>query len=252
MQSTDSTARMMGSRSAMNGLCGMGSRWAWVFGAVVLFAQTGTSAAEQKISEAEKMLFMKNHMKNVPASSSLRYRFIKTGSLEQGFEDDAVLTVSPAEAGKGRLFKINYLTGERNYKVPEIVEAEGNPIILSYLEREIREMKRLTGGSINYYQKRIRLTLVDEATVKPVTVKYKGKDIKASEIRVAPYVNDPARSRYEKFAAKYYVFILSDEIPGGVYQLRGILPDSPANQTASNQASSALLEETLTFAEAGK
>jgi len=74
---------------------------------------------------------------------------------------------------------------------------------------------------------------------------YEGKEVKASEIRVAPYVNDPARSRYEKFAEKYYVFTMSDQIPGGVYQMKGVLNNKDAGD---GQVPSALLEETLTFA----
>ena len=34
------------------------------------------------------------------------------------------------------------------------------------------------------------------------------------EIRIDPYVDDPARSRFEKFAGRYYVMVLSPEVPG--------------------------------------
>lgn len=210
-----------------------------------VFLPALAGAAEQPISEAEKHLFLDNHMKNIPLPSTLRYRFEKTGTLEAGFQDNAVITVERGSAGKGSLAKVNYLTGKNNMKVPEVQNAEGNPVILSFLEREILEMKRLTGGSSNYYRKRIRLSLVDEASVKPVTVKYNGKDVRASEISISPYVNDPARSRYEKFAEKYYVFTLSDEIPGGVYQMRGILAGKGSE---SGQKPGPILEETLTFA----
>ena len=207
-------------------------------------APTPAVAVDQPYSEAEKSLFLTNHMKNVPAPSTLRYSFEKAGALEQGFKDDAVVTLTPGSTAGNSVAKVNYLTGAHNYKVPAVPQAEGNPIILSYLERELQEMKRLTGGSSNYYRKRIRLALVDEATVKPVKVKYAGTEINAREIRISPYVHDPARSRYEKFADKYYVFTVSDQIPGGVYQMRGVLPA----QAAGNDKPGPLLEETLTFA----
>lgn len=206
----------------------------------ILLPSWSVMAEDQAISEAEKQLFENHHLKNVPVPATLRYRFAKSGTLEPGYEDDATVTLE-----RGNLAKINYLTGKNNFKVPDIPEAKGNPVILSYLEREIAEMKRLTGGSTNYYRKRIRLSLVDEATVKPVTVKYGGKEVKASEIRISPYVNDPARPRYEKFAEKYYIFTMSDQIPGGVYQMKGVLQEKDAG---NGQKPGILLEETLTFA----
>ena len=221
----------------------------YVLSACALLATMGASpfavAANQPISDAEKQLFVNSHLKNVPIPATLHYRFEKAGTLEPGYQDDATLTIERGPSRKGNVTKVNYLTGKNNFKTPDVPDATGNPIILSYLEREIAEMKRLTGGSINYYRKRIRLALVDEATVKPVTVMYDGKEVKASEIRVAPYVNDPARSRYEKFAEKYYVFTMSDQIPGGVYQMKGVLNNKDAGD---GQVPSALLEETLTFA----
>lgn len=206
----------------------------------ILLQSWSVMAEDQAISEAEKQLFENHHLKNVPVPATLRYRFAKSGTLEPGYDDDATVTLE-----RGNLAKINYLTGKNNFKVPDIPEAKGNPVILSYLEREIAEMKRLTGGSTNYYRKRIRLSLVDEATVKPVTVKYGGKEVKASEIRISPYVNDPARPRYEKFAEKYYIFTMSDQIPGGVYQMKGVLQEKDAG---NGQKPGILLEETLTFA----
>ena len=206
----------------------------------ILLPSWSVMAEDQAISEAEKQLFENHHLKNVPVPATLRYRFAKSGTLEPGYDDDATVTLE-----RGNLAKINYLTGKNNFKVPDIPEAKGNPVILSYLEREIAEMKRLTGGSTNYYRKRIRLSLVDEATVKPVTVKYGGKEVKASEIRISPYVNDPARPRYEKFAEKYYIFTMSDQIPGGVYQMKGVLQEKDAG---NGQNPGILLEETLTFA----
>lgn len=214
-----------------------------------LLPVTCVVAADQPISEAEKQLFVTNHMKNVRSPSTLRYHFEKSGSLEEGYQDDATMRVEKGTSAKGKMVKVTYLTGKNNFKLPDLPDAEGNPIILFYLEKELAEMKRLTGGSPNYYRKRIRLALVDEASVKPVTIRYEGKDIKGSEIRISPYVNDLARSRYEKFAEKYYVFTLSDQIPGGVYQMRGVLVDKDAR---NGQKPATLLEETLTFAGSSK
>lgn len=215
-----------------------------LLGVVLTLTQGYGYAADQPYSEAEKQMFLANHMKNVPLPAKLHYVFEKKGTLEPGFKDEAVVIVAPGPGGKGNLASVDYLTGEHKLNMSDIGNVEGNPVIMSFLEKEVAEMHRLTKGSANYYRKRIRLALVDDATVKPVTIKYGGKDIKASEIRIAPYLNDPARSRYEKFAGKYYVFTVSEQIPGEVYQMRGVLNDKDA---PSDAKAAPLWEETLTF-----
>lgn len=201
------------------------------------FATPAAPAEEQSISEAEKRLLMTNQMKNVAAPARLRYRYVKSGTLESAREDDALVSVARGADGKGTVTHVDFLTGKDNFKLPDIDNAEGNPLLLFFLERELAEMKRLTGGSANYYRKRIRLALAEEASVKTIEIEHAGRKLNATEIRVSPYLNDPARPRYEKFAGKYYVFTLSDEIPGGIYQLR----------TTLGQPGDTLLEETVTF-----
>ncbi len=93
----------------------------------------------------------------------------------------------------------------------------------------MREMHRLTGGSMNYYRKRIRMALAEDAQIKEVTVNLGPRRVAATEIHIAPYRDDPARSRYEKFAEKTYVFTLSDEVPGKVVEMRGELAGPPAD-----------------------
>ena len=51
-------------------------------------------------------------------------------------------------------------------------------------------------------------------------VPYRGKTIAAREISIAPYLDDPLRVRFEKYANKTYVFTLSDAVPGGLYAIR--------------------------------
>lgn len=215
-----------------------------LLGIMLAMTQAYGYAADQPYSEAEKQIFMTNHLRNVPLPAKLHYVFEKKGTLEPGFKDEALVILSPGPGGKGNQASVNYLSGEHKLNTSDLGNVEGNPVVLSFLEKEVAEMHRLTKGSANYYRKRIRLALVDEATVKPVTIKYGGKDMPANEIRIAPYLNDPARSRYEKFAGKYYVFIVSEQIPGEVYEMRGVLNDKDA---AGDTKSAPLWEETLTF-----
>jgi len=145
----------------------------------------------------------------------------------------------------GKSVKVEYLTATRKLELADIDGANANPVILFFLERDLREMHRLTGGSINYYRKRIRMALAEGAQVEAVTRDLGPRRVAATEIRIAPYRNDPARSRYEKFAEKTYVFTLSDDVPGKVVELRGEL--STAGD-AAGKGREIVISETLRFA----
>jgi hypothetical protein len=198
----------------------------------------------EAISPAETLLFMSPHLKQVAPPSRLRYSFLKTGSLEKGFTDsiDVDFTSEPDGSVKG---VTRFFTGPRQIPCPDVEHAEGNPVLLHYLEREIHEMARLTGGKPNYFRKRIRLALAESAQIKPVDIKYGGQTIAAQQVTILPYENDPERARFERLATKRYVFTFSDKVPGSVYQLRGTVPGADA------AAREAVLDETLTLKSAG-
>ncbi len=142
-----------------------------------LIALATSVFAQQEISDAEKRVFMQDHLKNVVGATTLNYQFTKAGALEKGFEDQVSVSVKPASAGPGKSCHVDFLTGERQFRqLQDVIEnATGNPVILAFLERDVSEMKRITKGQPNYYRKRIRMALAQGAEVKPVTIKFSGK-----------------------------------------------------------------------------
>jgi hypothetical protein len=190
----------------------------------VLWATRAAWAADPSTySEAERLLFVEDHLKTLTKATQLDYEYRRRGSLEDEFTDPVRVLVAARNPAGGRDVKVNFLSGNRKMELPDVKDAEGNPLILYFLEREVREMNRLTGGSINYYRKRIRLAFAEGAQVKPVTLTLAGKTVQAREIHIAPYRDDPARSRYEKFAEKTFVLTLSDQVPGGIVEMRSQL-----------------------------
>jgi hypothetical protein len=176
--------------------------------------------AAEDYSPAERVLFMTNHLAGTKPPTTLRYSFSKAGSMEEGFEDKVAVKLKAAKGGKCCLAAAEFLSGERRLSLPEVDQAQGNPAVLYFLERDIREMNRLTKGQQNYFRKRIRMAVYQGAQVQDVTVSYRGKSVTAREIRITPYVDDPLRVRFEKLANKTYVFTLSDAVPGGLYAIR--------------------------------
>ncbi len=184
-----------------------------------VFGAVSQAADPSQFSESERRVFSDDHLRNLGGPAALHYAYRKRGSLEKDIDDRAVVTVGARDKEGGRTASVEFLSGARKLELPPLEHAEGNPLILFFLEREVREMSRLTGGAGSYFRKRIRIALVDGAEVRSVEVSVAGQAVAATEIRIAPYKNDPARARYEKFADKTYVFVFSDEVPGQVVEL---------------------------------
>lgn len=183
----------------------------------------------QDYSPAERMLFMTNHLAGITAPTTLHYTFRKSGSLEEGFEDHVSIDLKPQADGSCCIGSGAFLTDARRISVPDVEDASGNPVILYFLENDVRNMQRLTTGQPNHFRKRIRMAVYNDASVQERLVRYQGKDITVTEIAVDPYRDDPNRARFEKFARKTYLFELSDAVPGGVYSIRSRM--SAADET---------------------
>ena len=198
--------------------------------------------ADQPVSVAENHLFLANHLGNLPPNAVLRYSYSKTGTLEAKRADSVKLTLSSGTAGSGREVHVDYLTGDQRFELPVMNEANGNPVILFFLERDVREMQRLTGGQSAYFRKRVRMALAEAAEVRPVTVEFAGREVAGQEITVHPYQDDPLRKRFERLADKSYTFTLSDQVPGMLYRMQTLV-----RGPAAGDATPPLIEETISL-----
>ncbi len=195
--------------------------------ALLTAAVLPVAQAAEDYSPAERALFMSNQLSGLKPPLTLHYSFAKRGSLEENFDDQLAINLKAQADGRCCAAKADFLTGARRLPMPEIEQAEGNPAILYFLERDIKEMQRLTSGQANYFRKRIRMSVYQGAEVVPVSVPWRGKDIAAQQITISPYLDDPLRARFEKLANKQYVFTLSDAVPGGVYAIRTRIDTTP-------------------------
>jgi hypothetical protein len=179
-----------------------------------------SSVAADDVSAAEKALFVTNHLATLKPPTTLRYSFRKSGTLEPGFDDGVSISLRAQPDGRCCAAAAEFLGGSRRLNLPEVESAQGNPVILYFLERDIREMQRLTKGQANYFRKRIRMAVYQGAKMSEASVSYRGRSVAARQITLAPYVDDPLRARFEALAGKRYVFTLSDQVPGGVIGIR--------------------------------
>jgi hypothetical protein len=190
---------------------------------------TGTSAwAVDDFSKAETQLFMQPHFEKLKLPRQLHYQFSKSGSLEPGFQDKVSLHVAVKQQGLCCQTQVSFLSGEQRLQLPNVDEAKGNPVILYFLERDIRNMQRLTQGQSNYFRTRIRKAIYQAAQERQVMLLYKGQRVAAQEFEITPYQNDPLRERFGLLADKHYVFTLSAAVPGAVVSIRTWVPQ-PGN-----------------------
>ncbi|WP_379793293.1 hypothetical protein [Massilia norwichensis] len=212
--------------------------------AVLASIGAGTAAAQQ-ISPAETLLFETEHLARVRVPATLVYAFRKESNVEPGFKDEVRLELAKVN---GKLnATLHFLTGVHKQDIPALEEAHGNPVLLGFLEHDIAEMKRLTGGSTAYFRKRIRMALAEGAQVSLQPITYQGKTVQAQAVRIQPYLNDPMHARFEKYLRKTYTFILSEQVPGSLYQLHSSLGKPETVRTGTQPADAPVIDETLTL-----
>ena len=180
----------------------------------------GTAWAANDFSAAEQALFLDNQLGKLRPPLTLSYSYRKTGSLEDAFTDKVDVALKAQPDGTCCAVSASFLTGARTMRQPDIEGAKGNPAVLYFLERDINEMQRLTQGKANYFRKRIRMAIYQGASIRNVTLTYRGRPVAVQEISIAPYLDDPNRTRYQKLANKQYVFMVSSAVPGGLYGIR--------------------------------
>lgn len=180
-------------------------------------AADGPASTTQDYSDAERIIFMTEHLGALQPPQTLAYRFRKHGSLEEDFEDRVTLRLSPTASGACCNGEADFLSDARRLRLPAVEDARANPVILYFLEHDVRDMNRLTKGQQNHFRKRIRMAIYQGARVEQRALEYLGRPISAQQVVISPYEDDPNRGRFEQYADKQYVFWLSNEVPGGVF-----------------------------------
>src|SRR5690349_11484369 len=111
--------------------------------------------ADDSFSPAEQLLFLSDHLRNVGKATVIHYTYSKTGTLDPASEGTVNLTVAAMPQGTGKHTHVDFATGSRSLDLPDIDDATANPVILFFLERDVRDMERRTGGKAAYFRKRV-------------------------------------------------------------------------------------------------
>jgi hypothetical protein len=183
-------------------------------------------------SEAEQLVFIHEHLAVQRQPQVIRYAYVADAAGQPQVTDRAVLTLATDASGRCCQVHGDYLSGPLAVSLPDIPDARANPVLLYFLEGEVRLLQRTTSGEAAHFRRRIRQALADSATVTSGTVQWGGRSVPAKTVRVAPYLDDPYRARFEEQAATEYAFVLADAVPGGVYAMSATVPAKAAGTGA--------------------
>jgi len=172
-----------------------------------------------QISPAERLIFMADHLHGMGRDTELDYVLSDSDSAAAGTDAIAVRVVSAGNAnGDARVFDHGTAVPLPNAGLP------CNPAIIYFLEQDIAEMERLTGGKRRYFQQRLRLALAAGPKIETVTTRIGGKVLTARQIVVQPYLADPNAARFARYTGKRYTLLIADGVPGQVAMIRTDVP----------------------------
>jgi hypothetical protein len=211
-------------------------RWrllAIAFGFLVAVAvQPPVRAADDRpLSAAQIALFESDHLGAIKHPATLDYVFHHDGS--EPFQDTVALMLREVYQDGSKDVSIEFLSGEHRMEFEPVTRFHGNPLIMYFLEWDVRGMQKVTGGSALYFRNRIREAFVDQAELADVSITVDGRSEPAKAITLQPYRHDPGIERYAAFRDKRYRFVLSDAVPGTVYEIEATLPGAGADAPAS-------------------
>jgi hypothetical protein len=184
--------------------------------------------AADPVSVAEQWLFVHPHLAATPGPRTLVYAYVAQEAAAPRATDKATLALQRRADGSCCALHGDYLSGPMAIHLPDLDAVNSNPILLYFLEGEVRLMERTTHGQSAHFRRQIRMSLATSATVGDTTAHWNGNAVAAHVVRVAPFLDDPYRARFEREAKTEYAFVLSDAVPGGVVAMTATLPGAGA------------------------
>ncbi len=196
-----------------------------------------------QLSEAQILLFETPHLKNIGTPSVITYRFERKSQFKDDFKDTVKVKIDKVLPDGAKDVSFEFFTGRQNRPYPALEHFSGNPLVMVYLSRDVTEMARLVGGSTNFYRSKVRYGFMDKATVSEVEVPGPNGPVKGHKIEMKPFVAETDRA-YEMGPnlQKTYEFIVSEDVPGGLYSIRTMVPPDPGKEDKGN-----VIEETLVY-----
>ncbi len=205
------------------------------------------SEAAPEYTQAQIALYRSNQVGMLNKNEMVTYSFIRQGSLETPLEDKASISIVDMDQDGKKNIVVDFLSGDNHIDMPVFEGFKlGNPILMVFLEHDVKEMSELTKGSTLYFRNRIHdgLASPNMTKVEPISVTIDEKKVEATLVTVKPFVGLKEIERFKQFEQKSYQFVISPHVPGGVYSIKTMTPSQDGNPP--------ILEEVLQYASRSK
>ena len=188
------------------------------------------AATDSAAPSAQSLLFDANYLVPLNAPSRLVYDYsAKTADpalFGKSFDDEVAMRLLPSAQGGGeKEVTFDMFTGNHQHTIGPLTRVTGNPIIMMFLEKDVSEMNMHIGGQPVYFRNVIRMAFREKAKLEPATITWEGKPVPATKITIQPFLGDPNGERMQLFKSKTYEFVVSDAVPGGIYQIHSTIGD---------------------------
>ncbi len=180
--------------------------------------------AAEGLSEVNNALFDSPHMQSIKTTGKINYLYKKLSANEENKNDSVTVDIIDLSEDGRTDQSYTFFMGKNQKNYPTRKNIIGNGIFMMFLEWDVHQMERQTQGSWRHFQRRIRWAMAAGDEKKKVEITYQDKKIKATQYSIQPYANDKKSERYGDYANKVYLFTLSKDIPGTIYQVRTIVP----------------------------
>jgi len=200
------------------------------------FGGTDSAVAEEPVSEAERLLWMSDQITAVPAGTLLRYRYDAHAIDEDPIQDEVDLEIIGVNEDGSRSASIYFFTGDRNRHVEPFERARGNPVLGVYLQEDVYQMGELTGGNWRYFHRKVKKALAHDATIEDIQVEFEGRQVAARRVTFVPFQYDERRDHFEDSAEKRYSIVVSDQVPGFLYEVHTLIPAREAGAPPLREA----------------
>lgn len=207
--------------------------------AALIVAPAAAQTDNRPLSPAQIALFETPHLDNIGRPETLEYQFRREGA--GAFSDSIAERIEKIHPDGSKYVGFDFLSGEHRVPFPAVDHFRGNPLLMLFLERDVREMRDDTGIAAAYWRNRIREAFVDRARMAETEISLHGKSLPARQVVLRPFGDDPRLKSLPGIRDKTYTFVLSEAVPGMIAELA---TEEPANP-ATGEAGSA---ERITFA----
>jgi hypothetical protein len=211
-----------------------------------LVAVATLSSAALGAPNASSLLFEAPALERVPTGTTLVYALERTVARSgadpaetpsRAARSSVELSLQSEPDAGGRQVKVEIVTGERRQAAGPFPAVVGNPVVLVLLERDVAEMSRTLRGSPFYLRNRVREALGETTIAEPVRFGFDGQEVEGWRVVVSPFAQDRNREKLREYTGKRYEFTLSDAVPGGIFEIRTVVPGTDGAPLIENRLS---------------